>query len=268
MIIIPIILLILAIAYLLAIRGRNRHPGLKQLQGWSYAHRGLHDDQLPENSMAAFKAALDGGYGIELDVHLLADGNLAVIHDAALIRTTGQEGFIEDLTTQQLKDYPLEGTTETIPEFRQVMALFEGKAPMIIELKAERGNYAKLTETVCKMLEDYKGVYCLESFDSRCIYWLRKNRPQLIRGQLAENFFASKSKMPGVLKWFLTCHVGNFLCKPDFIAYKFADRKMLGTRLCRKLHKMQGVTWTLKSQEEYDAAVQEGWIPIFEGFTP
>ena len=56
---------------LYALKGRSDHPGLEALQGWAYAHRGLHSEGVPENSMAAFKAALDHGYGIELDVHLL-----------------------------------------------------------------------------------------------------------------------------------------------------------------------------------------------------
>ena len=93
------LLLVLLLLYLLSTRCRRGHPGLKDLQGWSYAHRGLHGDGVPENSMAAFKAALDAGYGIELDIHLLKDGNLAVMHDSLLNRTTGQPGRIEYLTT-------------------------------------------------------------------------------------------------------------------------------------------------------------------------
>ena len=66
----------------------------------------------------------------------------------------------------------------------------------------------------------------------------------------------------------LSNHLMNFLTMPDFVAYKFADRNTLGTRICRKLWKLQGVTWTIRSQEDYDTAVKEGWIPIFEYFTP
>ena len=84
------LLLILILIYLLAIRCRSNHPRLKDLRGWNYAHRGLHREGVPENSMAAFRAALDHGYGIELDIHLLKDGNLAVMHDSLLNRTTGQ----------------------------------------------------------------------------------------------------------------------------------------------------------------------------------
>ena len=269
MITVIVILAVLFLLYILAIRCRKGHPGLKALQGWGYAHRGLHGAGVPENSMAAFRAALEGGYGIELDVHLLKDGNLAVIHDASLKRTAGVEIQIEDLSTEDLTKYTLEGTDETIPQFRQVLELFAGKAPIVVELKAERGNQAALAEATCRMLESYSGPYCVESFDPRCVYWLKKNRPQVIRGQLTENFLANpKSKLHPVLKFILTHQLENFLTCPDFVAYKFADRKNLGNFLARKLWGAQGVTWTITSQEDYDQAVQEGWLPIFEGFRP
>ena len=245
------------------------HAGLKDLQGWGYAHRGLHGNGVPENSMAAFKAALDHGYGIELDIHLLKDGNLAVIHDSLLNRTTGESGHIEDLTTEDLKNYRLEGTDETIPEFMDVLTLYNGKAPLIVELKPENGNHAALAEAACKMLEGYKGVYCLESFDPRCVQWLKKNRPTLIRGQLTENFTKSRNDLPDYLKFALTHNLMNVMGRPDFVAYKFEDRKdSFTTRLCRELWKAQGVTWTIRSKEDYDTALAEGWIPIFEGFEP
>lgn len=261
-------ILFLFILYLIALRGRTGHPGLKDLQGWNYAHRGLHSESIPENSMAAFRAALEHGYGIEFDLHLLKDGNLAVIHDSLLKRTTGCDGRIEDLTTEDLTNYHLEGTEETIPTFRQLLDLYDGKAPLIVELKPVDSNHAALTETACRMLEDYPGVYCMESFDPRCVYWLKKNRPQIIRGQLAENFFKSSSALSAPLKFVLTHSLSHFLTMPDFTAYKFADRKNLSTWICRRLYGVQGVSWTLRSKQDYDTAVQEGWIPIFENFIP
>ena len=263
-----ILLAVLILLYVLSTNCRSSHPGMKALQGWSYAHRGLHDSTRPENSMAAFRAALEGGYGIELDIHLLADGNLAVIHDSSLKRTANVEVDIETLTTQQLTDYRLEGTEETIPTFQQVLDLFAGKAPLIVELKAAGNNHARLADAACKMLERYNGVYCIESFDPRCILWLRKHRPDIIRGQLSENFLKINNALPWILKFILTHQLGNFLLRPDFVAYKFADRKNLGNFLARKLWRCQGVSWTLRSQADYDTALKEGWLPIFEGFLP
>ena len=266
---IVIILLSILILYALSVMGRKDHPGLKALRGWAYAHRGLHGDGIPENSMAAFRAALDAGYGIELDIHLLKDGSLAVIHDSNLRRTTGCDGRIEDLTADDLTNYRLEGTEETIPTFRELLELYAGKAPLIIELKTVDNNYAAICEAACKAMEGYEGPWCMESFDPRCIRWLRLHRPDIIRGQLAENFVADKKNpLHPALKFGITHQMGNFLLMPDFVAYRFIDRKTLGNFLVRKFWGVQGVTWTLRSQADFDTAVAEGWLPIFEGFRP
>jgi glycerophosphoryl diester phosphodiesterase len=258
---------VLAGLYLLSTQGRTGHSGLADLKGWAYAHRGLHDENLPENSMAAFRAALENGYGIELDIHLMKDRKLAVIHDTSLLRTAGVDVKITDLTTEDLPNYPL-ANGELIPTFDQVLELFAGKAPLIIELKAEN-NAAALCEAACKAMEGYKGIWCMESFDPRCVIWLKKNRPDIIRGQLAENSFRNpKSKLPWFLKLVLSFHLENFLGQPDFIAYDWDTRHTLSNRLCRGLWKIQGVTWTLRSPEDHARALTEGWIPIFEHYEP
>ena len=118
------------------------------------------------------------------------------------------------------------------------------------------------------MLANYQGAYCVESFDPRCVSWLRKNRKEIIRGQLTENFFRSNSKLPGVVKFLMKYNFFNVATRPDFIAYRFADRKNVSNFLCRKLWGLQGVTWTIRTKEDFDTAVSEGWIPIFENFNP
>ena len=251
------------------LHGRTGHPDLPRLRGWNYAHRGLHDAARPENSMSAFRAALEQGYGIELDIHLLRDGNLAVIHDSKLLRTTSKEGRIEDLTTEDLVNYHLEGTSETIPTFRQVLELFDGKAPLIIELKPVDGNHAALANAACEMLAGYTGLYCMESFDPRCVEWLKKNQPQIVRGQLAEYFLEKDQTLPLPVRFALSHNLTNFLGRPDFIAYRFSHRKRTPTNwICQNLLGIQGVSWTLKDQAQHDTARSEGWIPIFEDYTP
>lgn len=259
----------LGVLFLLSLMGRSKHPGMADLRGHAYAHRGLHGKGIPENSMAAFKAALDGGYGIELDIHLIKDGNLAVLHDSSLKRTAGADVKITELTTAQLSDYTLEGTSETIPTFDQVLKLYNGKKPLIIELKADGSNQRALVAAAVKAMEGYCGKYCMESFDPRCVYWLKKDFPHIIRGQLTENYFKTKNKLPAILKFLLRHNMLNFITRPDFVSYRFSDRKDTVTNsLCRKLWHLEGVTWTLRSQEEYNDAVKEGWLPIFENFTP
>ncbi len=263
-----ICLAVLLAAGVVAMMGRRGHPQWEKLEGWAYAHRGLHGKGVPENSLKAFRLAVENGYGMELDVHLLRGGGLAVIHDASLLRTAGADVQIEELTAADLERYRLEGTEERIPQLSQVLELVQGKTPLIVELKTEKRNAARLCAAVCDLLEDYEGAYCLESFDPQCIRWLRKNRPELLRGQLAENFLRSKGKMPWLLRFALTNQLFNFLTRPDFIAYQFSHRKSPANFLCRRLWGLRGVAWTLHSREEFDAAVGEGWIPIFEGFRP
>ena len=263
------LLLTLFLIYALMIRGRNNHKGLEKLQGWFYAHRGLHDKPfIPENSLTAFRLAAEKGYGAELDVHLLKDDTLAVIHDSTLKRTTGAEGVVEDLTAAELKNYQLEGTRETIPTLRQVLDIFEDKAPLIIELKAYKGNHNQLTEAVCKELENYKGIYCLESFDPRCVLWLKKNRPNIIRGQLSQNFMKETSGQGKILDFGLTYLLDNALTRPDFVAYRYQDRKNISNQLCLNLWGMQGVSWTIRTQEEFESCMMENLLLIFEKFEP
>lgn len=269
MYIVLIILLSVVVLYILSTRCRRGHPGLSGLQGWSYAHRGLHGNGVPENSLQAFSDAVNAGYGSELDVHLLADNNLAVIHDSLLKRTTGAEGKIEDLCAEQLGEYYLEGTNQTIPLLSQVLEIYSGKAPLIVELKPVDNNIDTLCRRTCDLLDKYDGVFCVESFDPRCVRWFTLNRPDIVRGQLTENFFrTSNSKLPGIIKFIMKAQMLNFLTRPDFVAYRFSDRKNISNYICRNIWGAQGVTWTLKSIEEYVAAENENWIPIFEDFSP
>ncbi len=255
-------------AYLLALRGRTGHPGLQSLQGWSYAHRGLHKQGVPENSMAAFRAALDHGFGIELDIHLMKDGSLGVIHDCSLKRTAGADVNITELTAEDLPNYPLEGTDQIIPLFPQVLELFAGKAPLVIELKADGNNHLELVHTAMKALEGYRGAYCVESFDPRCIRDLKVHYPDVIRGQLAADFAKEKKKF-NPAKFALTHNLLNFLTQPDFISYCYGDRNNTPSNaICRKFWGIQGVAWTLRDSQLHKEAVSDGWLPIFEDYIP
>ena len=262
------ILLALAAVYLFALHGRIGHPQLKKLRLWSYAHRGLHDAVSPENSMSAFRKAVEAGYGMELDVHLMRDGNLAVIHDSSLKRTVGIDKKIEDMTAEDLADCKLEGTYECIPLFSDVLQMVKGKTPLIVEIKVEGDNFKAVSEATCTVLKDYEGLYCVESFDPRAVAYVRKHYPKMVRGQLAHNSLKEESPVPKFLRFLITYDLLNFLVVPDFIAYRYKDRKTVSNFLCRKLWRIQGVSWTITDEKQWRTAVDEGWIPIFENFKP
>ena len=118
-------------------------------------------------------------------------------------------------------------------------------------------------------MEGYDGPWCMESFDPRCVYVLKKKYPHIIRGQLSENFLKNDPKMNKALAFVLTHYLENFMTVPDFVAYRFDQRNdSVSTKICRKLWKAQGVTWTLRKAEEHPVAVAEDWIPIFENYIP
>ena len=200
----------------------------------------------------------------------MKDGKLAVIHDASLLRTAGADVYIEDLTAGELENYRLEGTEQRIPLLEEVLPLFVGRAPLIVELKAERGNAAALAAATCAVLDKYKVDCCVESFDPRCLMWLWQNRPDVIRGQLSENFTAhgDAQHLPGGIRWILTNLLLNVRTRPDFIAYRFSDRDNLSLRLCRSLYSVQEASWTIRSKADMDAAEQAGSLVIFENFDP
>ena len=264
------IVILIALLYILCLRCSRRRDW-KKFQGWRYAHRGYHDKpRIPENSLPAFRRAVQCGFGAELDVHLMKDGHLAVIHDASLKRTAGADVLVEDLTAEELKQYRLEGTEHHIPLLEEVLPIFAGKAPLIVELKAERGNAAALAEAACALLDKYHVTYCMESFDPRCLMWLWENRPDVVRGQLSENFarHGDGENLPGVVRWVLSNLLLNCRTRPDFIAYRFEDRKCLSLRLCRSIYHAREFSWTIRSKEDMETAEQNGALVIFEQFNP
>ena len=262
------VVLLLIIFFVFALAGRGGKKRFEGFEGFDIAHRGLHNKPtIPENSMAAFSRAVEKGYGIELDLHLLKDGNIAVFHDNTLDRTTGVSGNVKELTAEELKNYKLEESSETIPLFTDVLKLVDGKVPLIIELKIEQNTDA-LCKAAMEALKDYKGAYCIESFDPRPLIWIKKNRPDVARGQLSQNFIKSKSKLAFPTGLLLTTLFMNIATRPDFIAFKFADRKLIFNQICLKLWRLQPVCWTIKNIEDHNTAKGEGYISIFEQFEP
>lgn len=249
--------------------GRGGDARWETLRQFRYAHRGYHAKPgVPENSLPAFRRAADNGFGAELDVHLTKDGRLAVIHDSALRRTCGAEGEVEALTAEELSAFRLEGTEERIPFLEEVLPIFEGKAPLVVEIKPAGGNSEALTAKTVECLDQFHTHYCLESFDPRVLRWLRRNRPELLRGQLAQNFMGDARTMPAVQRFALTNLLYNFLTRPDFVAYRFADRGNPSFRLCCGLWGVQKAFWTIRFPADLAQAEAEGGLAIFETFDP
>jgi len=228
------------------------------------AHRGIHGENgPPENSISAFKKAVETGCSIELDVHLLKDGTLAVFHDDDLFRMTGIRGKLRELSFSDLKELTLKGSTEKIPTFGEVLETVNGKVPLLIELKAG-GKTAELCSSVTEALKDYKGRFCIESFDPRHLWWFRRHRPDVKRGVLSENFKNGPVFPLILIRFLISALFLNFLTAPDFVAYRFTDRKNILFRISQRFWKIKGFVWTIETADDYNTAIKEGFIPICE----
>lgn len=232
------------------------------------AHRGFfNNEDVPENSMPAFLAAVEKGYGIELDVRLTKDGQAVVFHDETLLRMCGVAKKVSECTYEELRVYALSGSNEHISLFSEVIKAVDGKVPLIVEIKASRG-YVCTAEKVAEELDGYKGRYCIESFNPFVVRWFRKHRPQVIRGQLSTDYFKDRIGKTVIDRFVMTNLLFNFFCRPDFIAYNHKYAGQLSYRLCRRLYKVIGAAWTIKSVEELKGALEKFEIIIFDGFAP
>ena len=236
--------------------------------GVLYAHRGLFDNDagIPENSMKAFGRAVEAGYGIELDVQLTKDGIPVIFHDFTLERMCGISEKVVSLTYEQLNKLTLLNTDEKIPTLSGFLDMVGGAVPLIVELKIESTGVA-LCPAVQKLLDDYKGVYCIESFNPLALLWYRVKRNEVMRGQLSTNFrYDGNYKTP--LYFILTHLLTNFITAPDFIAYNIKFKNEPSRLICRKLYKNLAAAWTVKSQQELDSLKNDFDLFIFDSFIP
>lgn len=163
-----IILIVLILLYVFLLIPRLPRRDMSALTKVDYAHRGLWNAQRPENSLSAFRSAVDAGYGIELDVHRTKDGVLVVHHDDNLKRVCGVDRRIAQSTLAEVRACHLSGTDEVVPTFDEVLEAVGGRVPLIVELKVEQ-NVDSLCSAVRERMQHYNGLWCMESFDrARC----------------------------------------------------------------------------------------------------
>lgn len=231
-----------------------------------FAHRGLHDrpSGIPENSMAAFQAAVNSGYGVELDVQLSKDGQVVVFHDDTLQRMCSISGRVDDYDYKDLHKMSLAGTEHTICLFKDILeVLATGTGPLLCELKTGKRN-KELCEKTYALLKEYPGVYCIESFDPFIVNWFRKNAPEVYRGQLAQVRSGYPDTLPGFTARLLSVCGLSFLNRPDFIAYEIGPRPGRVINMKNKGHLVFG--WTSTDPDDRNKADSDALI--FEGYRP
>lgn len=231
------------------------------------AHRGLFNNKdVPENSLLAFKKAIEKNYAIEFDVYLLDDGSVAVFHDLELNRMTGKNGYISLLTKEDLKQYKLLKTEETIPTLEEVLEAVRGQVPILVELKSSSLKNHKLEEAAYNILKNYDGEYAIQSFNPYNLEWFKINAPKVPRGIIGTYW---KQPIYGRPKSVIIRMATKRLWlykkgMPNFISYDFRD---LPNHFVSK-HKVPILAWGIKSQQDYLSIVKHADNIIFEGFEP
>ena len=264
LIILGILLVILGIYLLLIAPGRSRD--IAKFRNVKFAHRGLHNTRRAENSMSAFAAAADMGYGIELDVRLSSDGELVVYHDDGLERVAGQRGLVKDYTADELGSMKLLNTEDTIPRFSDVLKLINGRVPLLIEIK-ETTKDNSVSLALVDMLRGYNGEYIIESFNPLSLRTVRKNLPGATCGILSHRYMKYEPyRKP--LYFLLQALLFNRIANPAFVAYDHHHWSSVSLIAARILGATT-MAWTVRSEKEEKLAYKHGFDTIiFENYIP
>ncbi len=242
----------------------RRHSDRELLNGLYVAHRGLHGllDNTPENSLNAIKRAVELGFAVEIDIHLTRDGEVVVFHDDTLNRVCGVDGKVEDKTLKELKQLRLFGTDCEIPTLQECLDTVKGKVPLLIEFKCVSLKCDALCRVTDNILSEYNGKYFIQSFYPTVLYWYKKHRKDICRGQLATTFKgeAFYKRLSGAL-------LLNFLGRPDFVSYEHRFKGYFFFKAVKKLGAFP-IGWTFQSQSDLDGAKSAFNAYIFEGFLP
>ena len=244
----------------------NKKRDFARFDAYDYAHRGLYNNatNAPENSLEAFRLAVEKNYGIELDVQLTKDEIPIVFHDFTLKRVCGVEGKVCDYTYDELQQFHLFQSDATIPLFSEFLEIVDGKVPFILEYKVD-GMNPRVCEIVHPMLENYNGSYVVESFNPMAMKWYKEHHPEIIRGQLSMRFMKDDHCKFSWTYFVVQNLLSNFLTRPDFIAYDYRGKSNISFKLCR-LFGAKPVTWTIPSKEVYESNKNDFDLFIFEGF--
>jgi glycerophosphoryl diester phosphodiesterase len=227
------------------------------------AHRGSHDDKIPENSLGAFKRSIELGLPIELDVHLLKDNKVVVFHDEELERLTGVKGMISHCDSKMIKDFRLLGTDEPVPLLSDVLDLVNDQVPIILEIKNTDYD-GRLEDCVCDLLKNYNGRVAIQSFNPLSLIHCRKKAPERPRGILTA---AEYDDLPFYKRWVLNSYLLLPRVKPSYIAHECASLDFLSLKTFRKLELIPIIAWTIRSESDLDFAQQRCQNVIFENLT-
>ncbi len=220
------------------------------------AHRGLHEPAagVIENTASAVTAAIAGGYAIEVDVQITADGEAMVHHDDALGRLTDGAEKLAAMTAAELKRVPFRATADRMMTLGELLDLVAGRSTLVVELKSRHDGDPRLPARAAEVLGNYAGPVAAMSFDPVQIFALRTLAPKLARGIVAEHLHT-----PAEL-------AAAWRARPQFIAYAVRNLPAAAPVIGRYVLGIPLLTWTVRT--ETDRARARRWADqmIFEGF--
>ncbi len=215
------------------------------------AHRGLHGDSIPENSMSAYKAAIDGNYPIEMDIQMSKDGVLFCFHDDTATRVAGVDKYLRDMTAEEISALDIGG--EGVPTFEEFLKLVNGQVPILIEIKQQKEKGVE--QKTIDALKDYTGEFAIQSFDPFVMIKIKKLAPHVLRGQLG-----SSSTNKGIKWWIVETLPLNFISKPDFIHYNLWDMPLKKSTS----NGLPTICYTIRTEEELEKVKTLGHNFVFE----
>lgn len=228
------------------------------------AHRGLHDSNLPENSMAAFRAGMAQGYPIEIDVHLTTDGKVVIFHDHNAKRVCGVDMEIEKVTYAQLQELRLCGTDEKIPLLSELLAV--ATTPILVELKNLTKIIGPLEAETLRLLKESGVDFAIQSFNPYSIVWFKENAPEILRGQLS-SFYDTEKRC--IRRRMLKAMWLNRKSQPDFISYDETNMpNKFVTKYCKKHPRTARLVWTVRTQQRQNELQAFVDSFIFEKYIP
>ncbi|MGE0178642.1 MAG: glycerophosphodiester phosphodiesterase family protein [Sphingomonas sp.] len=231
----------------------SRRARLAELFAKPFAHRGLHGAGIMENSRAAFRAAIEAGHGIELDVQASGDGEAIVFHDYDLARLTDVQGRLAATSAAALGAIPLRGEREGLPRLAEILALIGGRVPLLIEVKSPGRRVGVLSRAVARALDTYKGPVAVMSFNPGVPCWFSRHRPKVLRGLVVTE---EGNPRRGSLKRKLSL----WWSQADFLAYDIRD---LPSHFAAASGLPVG-TWTVRTEAQRANAAEHADQIIFE----
>jgi glycerophosphoryl diester phosphodiesterase len=234
------------------------------------AHRGLHGRGAIENSATAIKAAIDADTAIEVDLQCSRDGVPVVFHDHDLDRLTAETGPVAARVSAELCGIPLRGSADRILSLPALLALVDGKVPLVIEVKSTWGGDPRFEANIAEALRSYTGPVAVMSFDPHCVAAFRDLLPSLPRGLISERFDNRHywSKLTAAKRFAMRHLLTAAIARPDFIAYNVRALPALAPSIACHIFGLPLLTWTVRTEAERERARHYADAMIFEGALP